>query len=478
MKIGEIETRAGMTRANIRFYESEGLLEPRRLENGYRDYSEEDLNTLLRIRLLRGLRMPLDEIRALQTGQTALDDALTRQLELLGGEQAELTRAQELCRVLCDEGVRYDSLDAPTYLARLEGAPAVPAGDVAVAQRVPWRRYWARSFDMVLYGMIALSVAALVFHAIHRASGITLLHRIVLWAVQLVLLVLLEPFFLSRFGTTPGKWIMGLGVTDPDGGRLTFDNALTRTVVVLCCGLGFGLPLVGLYTEIRSHVLCERGEPLAWEDNSVITVRDRKIWRYIVLAVCGAAAIALTVLAILCSWRMPNRGDLTVAELSQNYNRAAMLNEADIGFRLGPDGTWQRIGNTIAYVGAEGTELVPPPLHIETEDGFVTGVSFEGETSGLMDLRDIESCLFDAFVGAQRGAGLLFYDRNLTVTIPLQMLNSEICAEVCGIHVERRVSTAEHPSSRIVYSTDTGTTATEEITETRTILSFSMQKTG
>ena len=37
MTIKELENRTGMTRANIRFYEGEGLLSPRRLENGYRD---------------------------------------------------------------------------------------------------------------------------------------------------------------------------------------------------------------------------------------------------------------------------------------------------------------------------------------------------------------------------------------------------------------------------------------------------------
>lgn len=46
MTIKEIESLSCMTRANIRFYESEGLLSPVRMENGYRDYSEKDLAVL------------------------------------------------------------------------------------------------------------------------------------------------------------------------------------------------------------------------------------------------------------------------------------------------------------------------------------------------------------------------------------------------------------------------------------------------
>ena len=69
--IAELEARSGMTRANIRFYESEGFLSPARRENGYRDYSEADLELLLRLKLLRALDLPLAEIRELQRGDGA-----------------------------------------------------------------------------------------------------------------------------------------------------------------------------------------------------------------------------------------------------------------------------------------------------------------------------------------------------------------------------------------------------------------------
>lgn len=55
MNIKEIEQRTGLSRANIRYYEDEGLLHPPRRENGYRDYGPEELDALLRIRLLRRL---------------------------------------------------------------------------------------------------------------------------------------------------------------------------------------------------------------------------------------------------------------------------------------------------------------------------------------------------------------------------------------------------------------------------------------
>ena len=69
MTVKEIEERLDISRANIRFYETEGLIHPSRKPNGYRDYSEEDIRTLELIRLLRALHVGLGEIRALSPGK-------------------------------------------------------------------------------------------------------------------------------------------------------------------------------------------------------------------------------------------------------------------------------------------------------------------------------------------------------------------------------------------------------------------------
>ncbi|MBP3486174.1 MAG: MerR family transcriptional regulator, partial [Oscillospiraceae bacterium] len=59
MKIREVERLVGVSRVNIRFYEREGLLAPaRNSANGYRDYSEADVERLKQIKLLRKLDVP------------------------------------------------------------------------------------------------------------------------------------------------------------------------------------------------------------------------------------------------------------------------------------------------------------------------------------------------------------------------------------------------------------------------------------
>ena len=98
MTIKELEARTGMERANIRFYEKEGLLSPRRLDNGYRDYSEEDADLLLRIKLLRSLHLPLDEIREVKEGKATLAAILDRQQQRLSSEEKEVALAGKVCR--------------------------------------------------------------------------------------------------------------------------------------------------------------------------------------------------------------------------------------------------------------------------------------------------------------------------------------------------------------------------------------------
>ena len=75
MKINEVEAAVGVTKKNIRFYEEEGLISPRREPgNGYRSYSEADVERLRRIKLLRKLDVPLAEIRQMLEGECTLAD--------------------------------------------------------------------------------------------------------------------------------------------------------------------------------------------------------------------------------------------------------------------------------------------------------------------------------------------------------------------------------------------------------------------
>ena len=96
----EMEARSGVARANIRYYEAEGLLTPARMKNGYRDYSEEDLALLEKIKLLRRLGVSVQELKELRAGQAELSAVLDRRLAELQGERLSQQRVETVCGAL------------------------------------------------------------------------------------------------------------------------------------------------------------------------------------------------------------------------------------------------------------------------------------------------------------------------------------------------------------------------------------------
>ena len=121
MKINEVEALVGITRKNIRFYETEGLLAPHRnSENGYRDYGEAEVDALRRIKLLRKLGVPLEEIRRMQSGGHTVGDGMRRHLVMLERERENLEQSIRLCSALTDRQERLEDLDAGAILAEME----------------------------------------------------------------------------------------------------------------------------------------------------------------------------------------------------------------------------------------------------------------------------------------------------------------------------------------------------------------------
>ena len=116
MRIQEAARRVGCTQRAIKFYESKGLLKVQKSENGYRDYTEEDVSRLHAISAYRKLGIGLADIRRLLDGE---DRALLAQiLERKRAEQG--ARAQEIAALeaylaqpdaaLLDEAIDYEAL--------------------------------------------------------------------------------------------------------------------------------------------------------------------------------------------------------------------------------------------------------------------------------------------------------------------------------------------------------------------------------
>lgn len=101
MKIKDVEKRTGITSYNIRFYEKENLLIPKRNPvNGYREYTEEDILLLNRIKMLRMLDIPVSDIRKILYEKEALTSVLNIYLLKIKEEENRLRQNYFLCEEL------------------------------------------------------------------------------------------------------------------------------------------------------------------------------------------------------------------------------------------------------------------------------------------------------------------------------------------------------------------------------------------
>ena len=110
MKIQELEKELNITRSNIRFYEKEGLISPPRKENGYREYSEEDIAKLKKIIIFRKLGITVADIKSIFDGTLSLQVAIDNNIDRLHKEIEELNGAIEVC-----EQIKEDNSDEKDF---------------------------------------------------------------------------------------------------------------------------------------------------------------------------------------------------------------------------------------------------------------------------------------------------------------------------------------------------------------------------
>jgi DNA-binding transcriptional MerR regulator len=98
MKISELIERTGLPRDTLRYYEREGVISaPKRLMNGYRDYSEISLAEIRFVQLGQSVGLPLKTIKQAiphianpKPGCPLLRAALVEQLQAIDNKMAEL----------------------------------------------------------------------------------------------------------------------------------------------------------------------------------------------------------------------------------------------------------------------------------------------------------------------------------------------------------------------------------------------------
>ncbi|OUN07245.1 hypothetical protein B5G43_06460 [Flavonifractor sp. An92] len=455
MTIKELEQRLDLPRASVRYYEQEGLLHPGRGANNYRDYTEEDLCTLEKVKLLRQLHLEVDTIRRIQAGELSLKEALDRQLGELSADQTALERSFRVCRALRAEGESYDALDPRPWLRELERDVPPPAPHFPQPRETqpppsvapnPIRRWGARFLD--------LSICALPWVILSTALHIQLPDNlIVTWLKSYpayLLLLLVEPLLLHTWGYTPGKWLLGLKVRDRNGEKLTLRRARQRAWRLFGRGEGYNIPIYNIIREWKSYRACRDGEPMPWDSDDALPVEEDlsyvaeelKVRQFVGWVAAVVAILVLTVQVGFFALLPPCRGDLTVTEFSRNYNYYASLLDQDVPAldeNGVADSTWSKLLDS-------ALGWYQPNLTLETDEtGKVTGFTVTWVSrpdAGVYGVPDqaMVNVLAASLLGAREGWWAQgFMDDILDFSGQLSDLPMEGSLSIEGLSLERKL---------------------------------------
>ena len=115
MTIKEVEQCLEVPRATVRFYEKEGLINPQRGENGYREYSDEDVQTLKKIIILRKLGLAVADIEDVLDGARPMSEVVAGNISNLEKQIEELQGALKVCHRLQDAQEEIETFDVDKY---------------------------------------------------------------------------------------------------------------------------------------------------------------------------------------------------------------------------------------------------------------------------------------------------------------------------------------------------------------------------
>ncbi len=219
--------------------------------------------------------------------------------ELCGGKMNDDARFCSHCgaqRHVASEPLAPLPAHEPFTAAPLpaEASPQLDPDQLGEAR--PWLRYWARTFDLTLLGLVGGGVLGqLAPHAIEdKVFGN--LFGFVCMAVW----VLIEPLHLVAGGTTPGKWLFKSRVITTDGRRMTYEDALMRSFRVWWRGMGAGVPIVSLVTLIMAHEKLSSKGVTSWDRDGGFTVVHRRLGAGRVVAILFVTIAIL----VLIGWGM------------------------------------------------------------------------------------------------------------------------------------------------------------------------------
>jgi len=180
-----------------------------------------------------------------------------------------------------------------------QDAPLDQSKSFLGGQHHPWRRFFARTVDASTIGLLLIFLLALLIGALlpaeTEAFASMIENPIVAGFLLYLAFIPTEAALLSLFDTTPAKWLFGIRIIHPNGGSLSFSEALNRSFRVWFQGVGLGIPFVAIFTQLFAYRRLAKTGTTLWDTSTNVIVTHRK-WGALRAIICVSVVFAVIVL--------------------------------------------------------------------------------------------------------------------------------------------------------------------------------------
>ena len=198
MKTNEVEKKTGFSKQTLMYYEREGLIHPSREKNSYRNYSDQDVQILTVIKLLRSMNISIDDIKMVLNQQLSFQECLETQSLHMEETMKELEAVKETIDFYKEKHVpmipslkELDNIKTSSWFGFKKTTPTITLG------RKPTRQYAIKTF--IYFIMISVLMGAACMVGFHQ-----MMHRYSL-AVFLISALAFFLFFIISYGAGIGQ---------------------------------------------------------------------------------------------------------------------------------------------------------------------------------------------------------------------------------------------------------------------------------
>lgn len=256
----------------------------------------------------------------------------------------------------------------------------------------PFRRFAARILDTTLMTLIGGAILRLGFRVnVGISLKMVAYCEIIFWLFEMMI----EPLLLTTFGTTPGKFIMGIRIRDmKTKNKLDIKQAYIRALKLAWQGFGFMIPIYTVFRRAMSFVRCRVDDTMPWDNGIDVELVDE-----------SPARIALVIIAVV----LLNVGDELVSKQALiPENRGQITSEQ----------FYENVVELMKYNGYAGDI---PDFKLDIKGGYVKGITLSYTSEQTDKNRYDEMYLgFLAFAGASEDSNGL----KLMTTSALGLLKS------------------------------------------------------